>query len=83
VGFGQIISDGIHHALIVDVIVHPEYRKKGIGREIMNKLIAKCREHKIRDVQLFSAKNKSVFYERLGFYVRPTDAPGMQMKNIE
>jgi N-acetylglutamate synthase-like GNAT family acetyltransferase len=83
VGFGRIISDGIHHALIVDVIVHPEYQGKGIGKEIMNRLIAKCNEHKIRDVQLFSAKDKSTFYERLGFYIRHDDAPGMQLKNIE
>lgn len=83
VGFGRIISDGIHHALIVDVIVHPEYQGKGIGKEIMDQLIAKCKEHKIRDVQLFSAKDKSAFYERLGFYIRPADAPGMQLKNIE
>jgi GNAT superfamily N-acetyltransferase len=83
VGFGRIISDGIYHALIVDVIVHPDYQGKGIGREIMNRLIGKCREHRIRDVQLFAAKDKYTFYEYLGFYIRPANAPGMQLKNIE
>ncbi len=83
VGFGRIISDGIHHALIVDVIVHPAYQKKGIGREIMSRLILHCRKHKVRDVQLFAAKGKFVFYEQLGFYIRPADAPGMQLKQID
>ena len=83
VGFGRIISDGIYHALIVDVMVHPDYQNKGIGREIMNRLIAKCKEYKIRDVQLFAAKNKFTFYEHLGFFIRPANAPGMQLKRTE
>jgi GNAT superfamily N-acetyltransferase len=83
VGFGRIISDGTYHALIVDVIVHPDYQRKGIGKEIMNHLITKCKEHKVRDVQLFAAKDKSVFYEHLGFFIRSADAPGMQLNNID
>ena len=39
-----------------------------------------CRDAGIADVQLFSAKGKSLFYEKLGFSLRPDDAPGMQLK---
>jgi GNAT superfamily N-acetyltransferase len=79
-GFGRIICDGVVHALILDVIVLPEKQGKGIGRLIMEKLVAKCKHHKIRDIQLFCAKGKKVFYEKLGFEIRPEDGPGMQIE---
>ncbi|GAI62996.1 unnamed protein product, partial [marine sediment metagenome] len=46
VGFGRIISDGVHHALIVDIIVHPGYQDKGIGGEILQNLINRCKREK-------------------------------------
>lgn len=80
VGFGRIICDGIVHALILDVIILPERQGEGIGKEVMKKLVAKCKKHKIRDIQLFSAKDKAGFYEKLGFECRKEDSPGMQLE---
>jgi ribosomal protein S18 acetylase RimI-like enzyme len=80
VGFGRLISDGILHALIIDVIVLPEYQRKGIGQAIMDRLMEYCRTRDIKDVQLFCAQGKAVFYEKLGFTRRPDDAPGMEIK---
>ena len=37
IGSGRVISDGIHHALIVDLIVHPDYQRKGIGSKLLGK----------------------------------------------
>ncbi len=80
VGFGRIVSDGILHAMIYEMIVHPDYQLKGIGAEILKQLVNKCREDNIRDVQLFCAKGKRPFYEKYDFAARPDDAPGMQLK---
>ena len=80
IGFGRIICDGIVHALILDVIIHSERQGEGIGKNVMDKLISKCKEHKIRDIQLFSAKNKAGFYEKLGFKNRANNSPGMEME---
>jgi GNAT superfamily N-acetyltransferase len=80
IGFGRIIADGIYHALIVDLIIHPDYQKRGLGKELLAKLVTRCTENNIRDIQLFSAKGKSAFYENSGFTKRPLDAPGMQYK---
>ena len=46
----------------------------------MNKLVAKCKKHRIRDIQLFSAKDKAPFYEKLGFEKRKNDSPEMGLK---
>ncbi len=80
IGFGRIICDGIVHALILDVIIHPDRQGKGIGKEIMEKLVSKCKKHKVRDIQLFSAKDKAGFYEKLGFKSRAEHSPGMELK---
>jgi len=80
IGFGRVISDGVHHALIVDLIIHPYYQGKGLGSKLLDRLVSKCNDCKIRDVQLFAAKDKFRFYEKFGFEKRPIDAPGMQIK---
>ena len=79
VGTGRIIGDGVLHALLVDVIVDPDYRHRGIGSAIGERLVAECRRHRIVDVQLFCAFGVPPFYERLGFAARPKDAPGMEL----
>lgn len=78
IGFGRVISDGIHHALIVDIIIHPDYQGKGLGSQLLEKLLEKCKSKNIRDIQLFSAKDKYGFYEKFNFMKRPDNAPGMQ-----
>lgn len=80
IGFGRIIADGVHHALIVDLIIHPDYQGKGLGSELLERLVQKCKDNNIRDIQLFAAKNKFGFYERHGFEKRPANAPGMQLR---
>lgn len=82
VGFGRIICDGVVHALILDMIVHPSYEQRGIGTKILNRLVERCQKHDIRDVQLFCAKNKAEFYKKNGFRPRPKNAPGMELINF-
>ena len=82
VGTGLVLSDGVLHALIVDVIVTPEMRGHGIGTEIMKRLVARCREAGVLQIQLFSARGKRGFYERLGFVARPDDGPGMELGGL-
>jgi len=80
IGFGRMICDGVVHALILDLIVHPEYQNQGMGTTILDKLVEKCRQHKIKDIQLFSVKGKAGFYQKCGFKERPVGAPGMEIK---
>ncbi len=80
VGFGRVLTDGVLHAMIYELVVHPDYQGKGIGTEILQKLIQWCNEMHIRDIQLFCARGKRSFYEMNGFVTRPEDAPGMQFR---
>jgi GNAT superfamily N-acetyltransferase len=80
VAFGRIVSDGILHAMVYDMIVRPERQRAGFGSKVLSRLVARCREAGIRDVQLFCARGKKEFYLRHGFEPRPDDAPGMQLR---
>ncbi|MCJ7738535.1 MAG: GNAT family N-acetyltransferase [Anaerolineae bacterium] len=78
VGFGRIVTDGVLHAMIYDLIVHPDYQMRGIGSQILERLVGQCLSIGIRDIQLFCAHGKRAFYEKRGFVARPDDSPGMQ-----
>jgi ribosomal protein S18 acetylase RimI-like enzyme len=81
IGFGRVMSDGILHAMIYEMIIRPEYQRKGIGKEVLSLLVTRCQQSNIRDIQLFCAKGKREFYEKYGFLARPEDGPGMELKN--
>jgi GNAT superfamily N-acetyltransferase len=80
IGFGRIVSDGILHAMIYDMIIDPAYQHQGIGTRILHMFVQWCDEAHIRDIQPFCARGKRVFYERNGLVSRPKDAPGMQYR---
>ena len=79
IGFGRVISDGVYQTFIGDMIVHPDYQNRGIGRNVMNRLIEKCKDSGIKWIQLSCARGKVDFYKKLGFEERPVDGPGMQI----
>ena len=81
VGFGRIVSDGVLHAMIYDLIVDPAWQGRGIGAEILRRLVGFCQDAEICDIQLFCARGKREFYEKRGFKARAEDSPGMQYVN--
>ena len=83
VGFGRMLSDGIVHAVLFDLIVLPEFQGNCIGSMIMEKLLKECRRNKIRDIQLFCADGKIEFYKKFGFIERPENGPGMEIRNYK
>ena len=64
VGAGRMISDGECYGWIHDVAVLPEYRKQGIGRAIIEKLLEGNESLLIGLTSSFEAMD---FYAKLGF----------------
>jgi GNAT superfamily N-acetyltransferase len=81
IGMARIVHDGLQ-ALVMDVIVLPEYQGRGIGKElmihVMEYLDELSREGGIF-VNLLSAQGRESFYEQFGFERRPNEkrGPGM------
>jgi len=83
VGMARVISDGGFVAFIADVVVHPEFQGQGIGRAMMERVVAYIdslleEDHLVYTV-LTAAKGKEDFYKKFGFIARPTEEHGAGM----
>jgi GNAT superfamily N-acetyltransferase len=67
IGMGRVISDGIADAYVQDVVVLTEWRRKGVGRMIVSKLIECCRSQSIGWIGLIAQSGTDSFYQSLGF----------------
>ena len=75
IGMGRLISDGVSDAYIQDLIVLPEYRDKGIGRQLVKTLLDHCLSKGIHWIGLIAEPDQDGFYENLGFKVMKRYVP--------
>ncbi|HXJ88035.1 MAG TPA: GNAT family N-acetyltransferase [Candidatus Binatia bacterium] len=54
-------------ATILNVYTEPEYRRRGIGRQIMETIIAWCKQEGFARVSLHASEHGRPLYEYLGF----------------
>ena len=67
VGMGRVLSDGVSDAYIQDVVVHPEFRGKGIGGKIVMFLVSELEARGVDWIALVGEPGTEIFYSRLGF----------------
>lgn len=85
IGMGRLVGDGVCICYVQDLVILPQYQGKGIGKAIMERLIAYAKEHGVSGTHLtlglFAAKGKEEFYQKLGFFTRPNEnrGPGMEI----
>jgi GNAT superfamily N-acetyltransferase len=72
VGFARAVTDAATFAWIADVFVLPAHRGRGLGRRLMEEVLAHPHVRSARNV-LLATVDAHVLYERLGF--RPLDQP--------
>ena len=68
VGFVDCVSNGVTDAYIQDLMVRPEYQGKGIGTELMNRMIEYLKSNKIYMISVIFDEELKAFYEKFGFY---------------
>jgi len=80
-GFGRVVGDGVLYFYVQDVIVHPDFRGRGVGRLIVELMLAEVlkRAPVGATIGLMAAEGKEGFYEKFGFTRRPTDRLGAGM----
>lgn len=65
VGFGRVLTDYVYRASIWDVIVDKAYQGRGIGTDLVNRIL---RHPRLKRVELFWLCTRMPgFYEKLGF----------------
>ena len=68
VGYIDSVSNGVTDAYIQDLMVHPAYQGRGIGTELMNRMIAVLKEKRIYMISVVYEENLKSFYARFGFF---------------
>jgi GNAT superfamily N-acetyltransferase len=63
IGCGRALSDGVYQAALYDIAVLPEYQGKGVGRLILEALLARVGHC---NVILYATPGKEPFYHKLG-----------------
>ena len=66
VGFGRATSDGIHRAVLWDVVVAGDLQGRGLGRRVVEALLSAKAIRNAERVYLMTT-NSSGFYQQLGF----------------
>ena len=74
VGAVRVLTDGYFFATVPEILVDPDYQRRGIGRELMFRALASAP----RGALFFGAQRQSVgFFEKLGCEAGPA---GMIMR---
>lgn len=76
VAFARVLTDGVFKALLFDVIVAEDYRGTGLGKQLMDRVLADPRLASVRHIELYCLPELVPFYERCGF---ASDVGGVQL----
>ena len=66
VGFGRASSDGIHRAVLWDIVVAGDLQGCGLGRQVVEALLDSPQLRRVERVYLMTT-NSAGFYQQLGF----------------
>ncbi len=67
VGFAKVVWDGGIHGFLLDPTVHPDYRRRGIGRRLVELAASGARERGIKWLHVDYVPALEPFYRGCGF----------------
>lgn len=67
VGFARVLSDRVYKALILDVIVAESHRGSGLGRKLMDAILAHPELREVRHFELYCKPEMMPLYRKWGF----------------
>ncbi len=67
VGYLRLLSDQAYMFYILDVMVSPDYRKLGIGKELIGITVKHCKKQGFIKIFLTAIPGSEPFYEKFGF----------------
>lgn len=69
VGYLSVLSDGITDAFLLDLMVHPDFRGTGMGRQLVITAIRDLKQAGIRCIQVTFNDRLESFYTECGFHI--------------
>jgi ribosomal protein S18 acetylase RimI-like enzyme len=85
IGMGRVVGDKVVYFHLLDVIVHPQFQRKGIGKLLMTALMDRVEKRATRhtNIGLMASKGREEFYKPFGFIERPDAKFGAGMIKIK
>lgn len=82
-GIGRVVGDSSIVCILTNIIVKPEFQRKGIGSIIVNRL-RELVEENVKDgdklqIELTPMAGKEEFYQKCGFKYKPDKVTGMYL----
>lgn len=83
IALARVLTDYGYVVYIADVIVHPDFQGKGLGRVLMNNVMgyikSQLKPGYKKMISLMAAQGKEEFYKKFGFVARPNEMYGCGM----
>uniref|UniRef100_A0A0D9X3D9 aralkylamine N-acetyltransferase n=1 Tax=Leersia perrieri TaxID=77586 RepID=A0A0D9X3D9_9ORYZ len=79
VAFARAAGDGVFNAVVWDVVVEPSCQGLGLGRAVMERLVAGLRAKGVSNIALYAEPRVVGFYRLLGFAMDPDAIRGMAL----
>ena len=67
IAWTSVVSDNVRHAFLLDVMVHPDFQRRGIGRAVVLRAIEEMRARGVTAFHVDCHADRAGFYERCGF----------------
>jgi len=78
--FARATSDAVFNATVWDVVVTPSWQSIGLGRAVMERLVAHLLAQEITNISLYAEPRVIRLYEKLGFELDPAGSKGMAFR---
>lgn len=69
VGYVDVVSDGIDDAYIRDLVVHPDYQRRGIGSKLLDMVVKHIKSNGIKTVNVLFEQHLKEFYRKANFKI--------------
>ncbi len=69
IGFVDVISDAVEDALIRNLIVHPDYRRRGVALELLRIVVEKIKADRIKTTNVLFEPEHTDLYRKAGFRI--------------
>ena len=83
VGFVSVISDGAADAFLVDLIVHPDFQKQGLGKELVRRAVKYSESIGVQCVHVTFNRSEEEFYRKCGFHIFGGGIIDFKKMNVE
>lgn len=67
VGLARLVGDGLTIVYLQDILISPEYQRRGIGRDLLERAFAPYRDVRQKVLLTDDEPSQRAFYEAMGF----------------